>query len=118
MFSRPSFVLRLEECALLALTVAVYGHLHFSWVLFAALFLAPDLFMAGYMAGPRVGAAAYNVGHARFVPLALLALGHWGGRPVLMAVALVWFAHIAFDRFFGYGLKYPTFFKDTHLQRL
>jgi hypothetical protein len=27
-------------------------------------------------------------------------------------------AHIGFDRTLGYGLKYPTFFKDTHLQRV
>jgi len=33
-------------------------------------------------------------------------------------IALVWLAHIGFDRFFGYGLKYPTGFKDTHLQRV
>jgi len=118
MFSRPSLVLRLEESALLLLTVTVYRQLHFSGLLFAALFLAPDLFMLGYAGNPRVGAVVYNLGHARFVPLALLAVGYCGGRRVLMALALVWFAHIAFDRVFGYGLKYPTFFKDTHLQRL
>ena len=33
-------------------------------------------------------------------------------------IALVWLAHIGLDRFFGYGLKYPTGFKDTHLQRV
>jgi hypothetical protein len=30
----------------------------------------------------------------------------------------VWFAHIGMDRLLGYGLKYPTDFKDTHLQRV
>jgi len=24
----------------------------------------------------------------------------------------------AFDRLLGYGLKYPTYFKDTHLQHI
>jgi hypothetical protein len=28
---------------------------------------------------------------------------------------LIWTAHIGFDRMLGYGLKYPTRFKDTHL---
>jgi Domain of unknown function (DUF4260) len=37
---------------------------------------------------------------------------------VAMAVALIWFAHIGMDRTVGYGLKYPTSFKDTHLQRV
>jgi hypothetical protein len=30
-------------------------------------------------------------------------------------LALIWFAHIGFDRLLGFGLKYPTRFKDTHL---
>jgi hypothetical protein len=30
-------------------------------------------------------------------------------------IALIWIAHIAFDRLLGFGLKYPTQFKDTHL---
>jgi hypothetical protein len=34
------------------------------------------------------------------------------------AVAIIWFSHIAFDRMLGFGLKYPTFFKDTHLQHI
>ena len=33
-------------------------------------------------------------------------------------IALIWLAHIGFDRLLGYGLKYPTGFKDTHLQRV
>jgi hypothetical protein len=32
--------------------------------------------------------------------------------------ALIWLAHIGIDRALGYGLKYPTFFKDTHLQHV
>ena len=35
------------------------------------------------------------------------------GRPPVMA--LIWAAHIGFDRMLGYGLKYPTGFGDTHL---
>ena len=31
---------------------------------------------------------------------------------------LIWLAHIGADRALGYGLKYPTHFKDTHLQRV
>ena len=30
-----------------------------------------------------------------------------------MQVALIWLAHIGADRALGYGLKYPTGFKDT-----
>jgi hypothetical protein len=33
-------------------------------------------------------------------------------------VTLIWIAHIGVDRALGYGLKYPSSFKDTHLQRV
>jgi len=118
MFTRPTVLLRMEEASLLLLAVLLYRHLHFSWLLFAVLFLVPDIFMLGYLANPRFGAALYNFGHARFMALALLAFGYLGARPAAVAVALIWFSHIAFDRAFGYGLKYPTFFKDTHLQHV
>ena len=118
MFTRPALLLRIEEACLLAAAVLLYAHLHFSWLLFAALFLAPDIFMLGYLANPLVGAAVYNFAHALFLPLALFAFACTTHRPLAMAVAIVWFSHIAFDRLLGYGLKYPTHFKDTHLQHI
>ena len=35
-----------------------------------------------------------------------------------LALALIWLTHIGVDRAVGYGLKYPSGFKDTHLQRV
>ena len=35
-----------------------------------------------------------------------------------VAIALIWLAHIGMDRAVGYGLKYPTHHRDTHLQRV
>ncbi len=118
MFARPSWLLRIEELALLAAGVAVYAHLHVSWWWFAALFLVPDVFMLGYLVDVRLGAAVYNFGHLLSLPLALGAAGYATGQRLTMAIAAIWFCHIAWDRMLGYGLKYPTFFKDTHLQHL
>jgi len=118
MFTRPALLLRIEEACLLAASVALYYHFHSSWLLFAVLFLAPDLFMLGYLHNPRTGATLYNLGHVLFVPLALFALAYTTHRPLLVAIAIIWFAHIAFDRLLGYGLKYPAHFKDTHLQHV
>ncbi len=118
MLNRPAWLLHAEEACLLAAAVWLYAHLHFSWLLFAVLFLAPDLFMVGFLANPKLGSAIYNLGHWLLLPLGLFALGYATGRPVAMAVAIIWFSHIAFDRALGYGLKYPTFFKDTHLQHI
>jgi hypothetical protein len=118
MLPRPAWLLRVEEACLLAAAVWLYAHLHFSWLLFVVLFLTPDLFMLGYLANVRLGAAMYNLGHWLLLPLGLLAFGYLTARPIATEVAIIWFSHIVFDRMMGYGLKYPTFFKDTHLQHI
>jgi hypothetical protein len=92
--------------------------MHFSWLLFAVLFFAPDLFMLGFLLNARVGAAVYNLGHFLLLPLGVFAVGYFAAHPLLEGIGIIWFSHIVFDRMLGYGLKYPTFFKDTHLQRL
>jgi hypothetical protein len=38
--------------------------------------------------------------------------------PELLCIVLIWSAHIGFDRLLGFGLKYDTAFKDTHLQNV
>jgi hypothetical protein len=118
MLTRPARLLRVEEAALLAAAVFLYAHFHFSWVLFAVLFLAPDLFMLGYLANPRLGSALYNLGHFLLVPMVLFGVAAATRQPVLVAIAIIWLSHIAFDRMLGYGLKYPAHFKDTHLQHI
>jgi hypothetical protein len=115
---RPAALLRTEGVALLALSVLLYWVNGGSWLLFGALLLAPDLSMLGYLAGTRVGAVMYNAFHTYAMPAVVGALGMIFGSPSMVAVALIWFAHIGMDRTVGYGLKYPTSFKDTHLQRL
>jgi hypothetical protein len=115
---RPAVLLRTEGVALLALSVLLYWVNGESWLLFGALLLAPDLSILGYLAGPRVGAAIYNAFHTYAMPAVVGALGMVLASPLAIAVALIWFAHIGVDRTVGYGLKYPTSFKDTHLQRV
>ena len=117
-FTRPAILLRIEELALLTATILLYRHLHLSWLLFALLFLAPDLFMLGYLLNVRAGAALYNLGHLLLIPLSLLAAGLTLHSPLATSIALIWLAHIFFDRLLGYGLKYPTQFKNTHLQHI
>jgi hypothetical protein len=109
---RPALLLRLEASLVLAGSIALYATAHDSWILFAVLFLAPDLAIFAYLAGVRIGAAVYNAAHTYVGPLILLAFAPT--RPY----GLIWAAHIAIDRALGFGLKYPTTFKDTHLQRL
>lgn len=110
--------LRAEGLAVFAAAVVGYGLGDHGWLLFAVLFFAPDLAMLGYLAGPRIGAAAYNLAHTYVTPAVLAGIGWLLAEPLLLALALLWAAHIGFDRMLGYGLKLPTDFRDTHLGRI
>lgn len=114
----PRLILRLEGGAALAAAAIAYAHVGSGWGLFALLFLVPDLAMLGYLAGPTVGAAAYNAGHSYLGPALIGLLARAGGPTILVSLALIWAAHIGFDRMLGYGLKYPTAFGHTHLGRV
>ncbi len=115
---RPGSLVRLEGAAGFALALLLYGRLHGGWLLFVVLILAPDLSMLGYLGGNRTGAACYNAVHTLVLPAVLAGCGILTATPLIVQLALIWFAHIAGDRLLGYGLKYPDEFKKTHLQRL
>jgi hypothetical protein len=113
---QPRAWLRAEGVLALALAAALYASLGGSWLLFAVLFLAPDISFAGYLGGARAGAAIYNAAHSHAGPLAATLILLLLDQPVTLP--LIWFAHIGFDRALGYGLKYPSAFQDTHLGRI
>lgn len=110
-------LLRIEAVAVLGVSVAAYAVSGQPWVLFGLLFFVPDISMAGYIGGPRIGARIYNVGHSYVLPLTLLGLAllAFGPASTQAAVAYVWLAHIGFDRSLGYGLKDIVGFHATHL---
>jgi hypothetical protein len=118
MFTTPGYLLRAEGAVVLSVSIAAYHELHGSWLLFFLLFLWPDLFMLGYLANPRLGATLYNLVHTYAWPLLLGAAAVFEHWEKALLLAIIWTAHIGLDRMLGYGLKYPTFFKDTHLQRV
>ncbi len=116
--TQPSLLLRIEGAVLLVGALWAYGTQGSNWWLFAALLLAPDLAMLGYLAGTGIGAAGYNLVHNYVPPVLLAGYGGWAGQPFALQLAAIWLAHIGMDRLLGYGLKYPTVFQDTHLQRV
>ena len=118
MLTRPGRLLHLEGAAILALAVYLYHLHHFSWWMFALLFLAPDLSMLGYLKNAKWGAASYNLVHSLTVPVLLLFVALWLPGASYVPYALIWISHIGLDRMLGFGLKYPTVFKDTHLQHV
>jgi hypothetical protein len=118
MLTRPRWLLHLEGASIFALTLVLYRAGHFHWWLFALLLLTPDLFMLGYVVNPKVGAAAYNLVHTLALPILLSGIAIVAPLPALEPYTLIWLAHIAMDRMLGFGLKYPTQFRDTHLQHV
>ena len=114
----PGGLLRLEGIAVAVASIALYVDGDHAWWLFVLLVLAPDLSMLGYLGGPIVGAVSYDVVHTYAGPVSLGAVGVLAGADVVVAIALIWATHIGVDRALGYGLKYPTAFRDTHLQRV
>ena len=116
--SLPNLLLRMEGLTVLIAAIAAYAHQGGSIWLFLALILAPDLGMIGYLRGVRVGSIVYNALHMYTLPALLAAAAIAFNLPTLLLIALIWFAHIGMDRVAGYGLKYPTEFKDTHMQRV
>jgi Domain of unknown function (DUF4260) len=116
--SNVRLLLRLEGLAAFATAAAFYAQAGFSWPAFVLFFLAPDVAMLAYLAGPRAGAIAYNLAHTYVLAVALTLAGFFGGVPAAAAGGLIWIAHIGFDRALGYGLKYSSGFGDTHLGRI
>jgi hypothetical protein len=94
--------LRLEGVAAFLLATFLYGREDGSWLLFAALFFVPDISFAGYVAGPRVGAACYNSAHSYVGPALLAAISLSAGTTGRLA--MVW--------------GDSTSFGDTHLGRI
>ena len=110
-------MIRFEELGLFLFSIYLYSSLPFPWWYFPLLLFAPDLSMAGYAAGPRLGAIIYNIIHHRALALLLYVVGLLGAVPILSLAGIILFAHSSLDRALGYGLKFPDAFTNTHLGR-
>jgi hypothetical protein len=111
-------LLRLEGLTLFAGMVLLYAIWGGSWLVFALLFLAPDLSFLAYLADSRTGAIVYNAAHSYMAPMALMTAGFALEWPLALSIAMIWLAHIGIDRALGYGLKYAAGFGFTHLGRI
>jgi hypothetical protein len=108
-------LLKVEELFLFGLSLFLFSRLDYPWGWYALLFLTPDLSMLGYLWNPRVGSWTYNLIHHKGLAVALYVLGYLTAIPWLMFAGTLLLGHSSLDRVFGYGLKYPDAFKNTHL---
>ncbi len=111
-------LLHLEGLAVFVLCIYVYRYYELSWLLFFILLFAPDISMLGYFINKKIGAVVYNIFHTYTISIPVTVFGFLSSQPFIFEVGLIWTAHIGMDRLFGFGLKYPTDFKDTHLNRV
>jgi hypothetical protein len=111
-------ILKLEELAMLALSIVLFNQLHFAWWWFLVLFFAPDISMIGYLVNTKIGAYSYNFFHHKAVAIAVGLLGFYMHNEIYMLAGIILFGHSSFDRILGYGLKYTDSFKNTHLGSL
>src|SRR6476660_8580767 len=107
--------LKLEELGMFLFGIYLYSLTGYQWWWFLVLILAPDVSMIGYLAGNKIGAFAYNLAHHKAAALAVYLAGIYFENLLLQLLGAILFSHSAMDRIFGYGLKYDTGFKFTHL---
>jgi hypothetical protein len=113
-------ILKSEEAAmaLLAIYFLTLYNLGISWWGWILLFFLPDIGMLGYFVNNKIGAICYNILHHKGLAIIIAMTGFFFHRDVFVATGLLLFAHSSFDRMLGYGLKYFSNFKDTHLGKL
>ncbi len=107
--------LKLEQLAMLGLSIYLFALTSFDWWIYPALILLPDIGMIGYMFNARIGAITYNFTHHKGLAAVALIAGWHFSIPFLELAGIILLGHVCFDRVLGYGLKYPDNFKHTHL---
>jgi Domain of unknown function (DUF4260) len=111
-------ILKLEELAEFVLGILIFSRLDFAWWYFPLLIFTPDLGMLGYLINPKIGAWMYNLVHHKALAILILILGYYQQNQIVLLIGTILFAHSAFDRLNGYGLKYEDSFQHTHLGRI
>jgi len=115
----PKILLHIEGLTLLLSSSFAYFYFEGSIWMYIILLLAPDIGILGYATkNNKIGSYIYNVFHTYSIPTTLGGFTLFFGPQMIFFISLIWIAHIGMDRLFGFGLKYETHFKNTHLQRL
>jgi len=112
---KPKLWLRLDGLVLFIATIVLFASQHQRWWLYPVLLFLPDIFMLGYIKDTKVGAFFYNLGHSYLLPTIVVLAGWQSRGPLIIAVGGIWQGHIGWDRLLGYGLKYDSHFRHTHL---
>lgn len=110
--------IKIEELAQFLFAIVLFSQLDFAWWWFPALLFTPDIGMLGYLMNTKVGALTYNLFHHKAIAVVIGLSGFYLNNDLLILIGVILYAHASLDRVFGYGLKYPESFKNTHLGSL
>ena len=108
-------LIQVEEFTMFLGCIYLFSRLNLKWWWFPALIMVPDLFMAGYLVNPAVGAVLYNIVHFKGTAVVIGLIGLARGNKKLMLIGIILLAHATMDRSIGTGLKYPDGFWHTSL---
>lgn len=120
----PKLIIRLENLAVFVLSIYLIlntpdnGFLLGNWYLIILIWLSFDLSMIGYLINKTLGSVTYNFVHNYLSAILIVIYGNYAGSPNLIILGYILLSHVSLDRFLGFGLKYPTDFKHTHIQKL
>ena len=93
--------LKIEELFQFLIGIAAFSQLQYSWWVFPALILIPDIGMAGYLVNTKIGAISYNLFHSKTLAIVFIGLGYFYlGEPYIV-IGIIIFSHSALDRVFG-----------------
>ncbi|MCK0130027.1 DUF4260 domain-containing protein [Flavobacteriaceae bacterium F08102] len=110
--------IKLEEFVMFGLSIWLFKSLGMEWWWYVLFILVPDIGMLGYLVNTKVGAFTYNLFHHKGIALLILMIGWTVQSQYLQFAGIILFGHASLDRIFGYGLKYPSSFQDTHLGKI
>lgn len=108
-------ILKLEEMLMLIACIFALIWIKAAWWYYLALLLGPDIGIAAYAFGNKVGAVCYNLFHHKGIATVLIITGIFYNQQLMLMIGLIMLGHSSMDRLFGYGLKYKQGFKFTHL---
>ncbi len=110
-------IIKAEELAMAIITIYLATLLQLpinGWIYFIA-FFSPDISIPAYAINNKAGAMVYNIFHHKGIALIIALIGLLLNSEYIIFAGLMLLAHSSFDRLMGYGLKYFTGFRYTHL---
>lgn len=115
---RKGWILRLEGIVLLLATTAAFTKTGQPLWWAGVVILLPDFVLPKRVRDTRIGGLVYDVTHTYPLPSIVMFIAVVTDYEFVLpitAIALLWFAHIGFDRLIGRGEKYDGAFVDKQL---